>query len=245
MEDNKPRPAFVRFERRVCENHEASKQAGQFVGKDVDYALVTAPGTRDVYIVKASQWLENIKQEMNGDRLPREFYEHYVKMYEAWKNDEELPLNGSPIKGWGVISPAQQETLIRMHILTVEDLAASNDEALHRIGMGAVTLRDKARAWIAQLSDRGPLTQEISALKLDNRNLKASNESLMRQIEGMKETLSMLERQSLAVGMYGPAAKIPSSEEISLSDLIDPEPEANKQIPTRPRGRPKNSSPAP
>ena len=205
--EREERPALVRFERVAVEDKAASLQAGHYVAKDVDYALITPPYSKDVFKIKIPQWFANMQQDVANGRLPEKWERDYRDTYERWKAGQEIPLNGVPIKGWGVISPAQQETLTRLNILTVEDLAAVNDEGIRRIGMGAVELKNKAKAWLAQIKDKGPLTQEVAALKTENDVLKASVAALEKRVE-------LLSRQDHAEDAV-------ESSEIAASDILE------------------------
>lgn len=208
--DRKERPAYVRFERVPLEDKASSLQAGHYVAKDVDYALITPPYSKDVFKTKVVQWLADLKQQVNQDRLPREWAERYEEDYNRWKNGQEIPLRGSPIKGWGVISPAQQETIIRMNILTVEDLAGINDEGVKRIGMGGIDLKTKASAWLSQLSDKGPLTQEIASVRSENNQLRTQVENLTKQVENMMTQIKLSQINS----------KETEIQSISASDIL-------------------------
>lgn len=181
--DRQDRPAYVRFERVPVEDRPASVAAGHYVAKDVDYACITPPYSKDVMKFKIATWMENLDQEERNGRVPKAWVDNYKAAYRAWQNGQELPLTGTPIKGWGVLSPAQSETLIRMNVLTVEDLAAMNEEGLTRIGMGAVELRAKAKAWLSQLHDKGPLTMEVTALQARNAQLETTIAALTRQVD--------------------------------------------------------------
>jgi len=181
------RPAYVRFEIVPVEDKAASEAAGHYVGRDVEFALITPPYSKDIFKIKVPQWKLNMKQDVANGRLPEAWMDKYLEAYSKWKAGQEIPLNGTPIKGWGVISPSQQEMLIRMNILTVEDLSRMTMEGLQRIGMGAVDLKNKATGWLAQLNDKGPLTQKIAAVMAENDLLKNSVESLQKQVEKLME----------------------------------------------------------
>lgn len=176
-------PAYVRFERVPVEDVAASAREGRYVARDVDFALVTPMYSRDVFKAKVSTWLPELKRQAHEGKIPQEWLAHYEAAYAAFQKGQTLPLVGTPIKGWGVISPAQQEVLIRMMVLTVEDLAAINEEGMRSIGMGAVALRDKAKAWLSQLRDKGPLTQEVATLKASNASLTATVELLTQRVQ--------------------------------------------------------------
>ena len=206
-ENNNVMP-YVRFERIAVEDPVATREAGHYVARDIDMANITPPYSKDVMKYKVSNWLVQLESDVNNGRIPVEWLQKYKAAYEAWQKGQELPLEGIPIRGWGVCSPAQQETLIKLHILTVEQLAAANEEGLRRIGMGAVDLKNKADAWLKQLKKAGPATIEIAELKKENSSLKASVDSLEKRVA----ELSRLVEQS---GILNATASI------SADDLLD------------------------
>lgn len=221
LEKREDRPAYVRFQRRPIEDRSAGQREGRYVAKDVDYVLVTPPYSRDVFEQVATDWLAQMKKDAMNGRLPQEWYERYEQAYERWKKGEEMPLNGTPIKGWPVVSPAQQQNLVALNILTVEDLAAANDEGRRRIGMGAQDLCDKAKAWLSQSKDKGPLTMELSALKAENRSLKTRNEELEIRVRDLAERVEILQRGGLLREHFEERAP----EAIAASDIIPDQPQ--------------------
>ena len=219
------RPAYVRFERRPMEDKAASIREGRYVAKDVDFALVTPPYSKDCVEYKVEQWLINMDRNVRDGRIPEKWADQWKASYNSWKNGQEMPLSGTPIKGWGVLSPAQQQTLIAMNCLTVEDLAGINDEGLRRIGMGAVELRDKAKNWLASMKDHGAVTVQLAAMEQENRNLATTVESLKAQVEALK---NMIPRQPEMV-------QVGREPDISAAELLEDEPVVEE--PKR-RGRP-------
>lgn len=187
--ETKERPAYIRFERRAIEDRTASVAAGHYVGKDVDFAIVTPVGTKDEIPKLMSDWLPDLKQKVKEGRLPASHEEFYVRAYEAWKKGEEMPLEGTPIKGWQVISPAQQQNCITANIRTVEDLATANGEALTRIGMGGQELRQKAETWLKAAASLGTVVQINAALTAEIANLKVTVESLAKRNEALAQQL--------------------------------------------------------
>ena len=219
------RPAYVRFERRPMEDKAASIREGRYVAKDVDFALVTPPYSKDCVEYKVEQWLINMERNVRDGRIPEKWADQWKASYNSWKNGQEMPLSGTPIKGWGVLSPAQQQTLIAMNCLTVEDLAGINDEGLRRIGMGAVELRDKAKNWLASMKDHGAVTVQLAAMEQENRNLATTVESLKAQVEALK---NMIPRQPEMV-------QVGREPDISAAELLEDDPIVEE--PKR-RGRP-------
>lgn len=184
------RMPFVRFEQVAMENKAASLELGHYVAVDVDMAYVTPPYSKDIMKYKVKQWLDQLEVDCQNQRIPREWVEQYKKQYAYWKEGRELPLNGIPIKGWGVISPAQQETLIKMHVLTVEQLAVITEEGIRRLGMGGVDLKNKAEAWLKSLKKSGAITMELSELKAENARLKANQSVMESKIDELTRLVS-------------------------------------------------------
>lgn len=216
------RPAYVTFKREPVQDHARSQEVGHYVAKDVDFAHITPPYSKDVFITKVTDWLSNLDRDVAAGRLPQEWAANYKRAYQAWQSGQEIPLNGTPIKGWGIISPAMQETLVKQNIRTVEDLAACNDEGLRRLGMGAVELKNRAHAWLNTAKDTGKIAMENARLN---------------------EKVSMLEHQveSLTSQMKTYAAAANANiiiqervEEIASEDIIEPPPPP-KRGPGRPR----------
>jgi len=206
---------LVRFERQTVEDKAASLQAGRAVCKDVDYAIVTPPYSRDEVFKKATTFIQDVEAKGKLGIYSPQQVDLIVRQYQAWKNGHEMPLVGTPIKGWPVLTPAQQENLIRVNIPTVEYLAEANDEGLRNIGMGALDMKRKAIAWLAQATDKGPLTQQMAAIQAENDGLKISIDTLTRQVEALHKE---------------PLMSQPASQGIGIHDILDaPEPPARRQ----------------
>lgn len=226
--DRKEQPSLVRFERVAVEDKGETRKVGDGVVKyrDEDYVLVTPPYSKDVFRQRAVKWFAQMRIEVEKGRLPRKWFELYEESYKRWQRNEEMPLNGTPIKSWPALSPSQVKMLVSLNILTVESLAAVNDEGLRRIGMGGVELKNKAVAWLAQANDKGPLTHENAALKEENVALKARVSQLEARVNEL--AAKVINAQPSA------AVEQPHQESagISAGDILE-QPEAPK------RGRPK------
>lgn len=182
---------IVRFERVAVDDTAATKKAGQYVAKDVDYAYITPPFSKDEVVKKAVSFIEDNARKVSLNQMPRDVADRYKQQYDAWKNGQELPPDGTPIKGWPMISPAQQNMLIDRKIMTVEMLSQANDSALVLIGMGGVAMRNMALNWLAQAKDKGPLTMQMTEVQKENEILKGSIEALTKQVNALQELAKM------------------------------------------------------
>lgn len=211
------RPPYISFHRVAVEDAEASRAAGHYVAKDVDMVHVTPAYTKDVFKNNAAAWFGSKENDVANGRFPQRWLEEYKAQYAAWQRGQELPLNGVPVKGWGVISPAMQETLIRLRVLTVEDVAAMNSDGVKMIGPGAIDLKNKAIAWLKELKEKGGNTMEMAALKSENELLKGSVETLQRQVKALMQKLGSDEPASDTHTPNGA---------IAASDILEEDPRA-------------------
>mgnify|MGYP001613098773 CR=1 FL=1 len=185
-------PPLIEFSRLPVEDVNASKKAGHYVAKDVDYVTVTTRnGKGDGVIWKYDTFKANWEREANANRIPRQWLERAIANYERWNSGQDVPLDGTAILGWGIISPAQQQMLIHLNVKTIEHLAQANDELRTRIGMGALDLQRKAQAWLSQLREKGPSTMEIASLKQTNDIQSGQIATLTKQVEALVAQLRM------------------------------------------------------
>ena len=163
MEAKQDRPPFVNFEVRAEEDRTASIEQGHYVAVDVDYALITPAGSRDCVERKVSEWFTYLEEQVKGGRFPQAWLEGFKHKYKHWKETQELPVDGTPIKTWNALSPAQCKMLLDLNVRTVEDLAAGNEELISRMGMGGRQLRERAAAWLATAKDVGRSSEQLAA----------------------------------------------------------------------------------
>lgn len=164
MEIRDEMPAWVQFEVRAVEDRNATIKNGTYTTRDVEFALVTPPYSKDCIEKEVSAWLAEMDENVRNNRIPEKWRDGYRAKYDAWKKGLEIPEDGIPIKGWCMVSPAQQQNLIIIGIRTVEALAAMNDEGMKRYGMGALDLKNRAAAYLKQ-EKTGKVAQENAALK--------------------------------------------------------------------------------
>lgn len=210
------RPPYVSFHREAVENKARSLQEGRYVAVDVDFAHITPHYTKDVLIKKVATWLTQLEIDVNNGRFKAEWLELYKRQYAAWKNGQEIPLDGTPIKGWGILSPAQQETLIRMNVRTVEDAAKMNDDAMRMIGMGALDIKNKALAHLQASKDTGPVVMENAQLKARVEVAEATVAQLTSAVEALQAQLKTVLNQAPQSPQSAPVQK---AEAISLADV--------------------------
>lgn len=176
MEALKDRPPYVVFENRPVEDREATIRCGHIVHKDVPFALITPAGSRDRIEKVAAEWLDDKARDADAGRMPIEWLRGFHAKFEAWKAGQEVPVDGTPLSSWTLLSPAQAQNMKSMGLLTIEDVAAANAEALSRIGMGAMELKQKAIDWLKAANSVGASAAEMDKLRAD---LEAANQRII------------------------------------------------------------------
>lgn len=189
----KDRPPFVTFEVRAEEDRSASIEAGYYVARDIDYAIITPAGSKDRVEQKVGEWFAKLREQVQQERFPAEWLARYTENYKIWKSGQEVPLNGTSVKNWPMLSPAQRSTLLTLNVHTVEDLAVANEEVIARLGMGGRALRDKAQEWLASKDNgAGKQAEQIVAQKVALENSENVRKEQEAQILALKAQLEAL-----------------------------------------------------
>jgi len=168
MQIAQARPPYVEFKQIAIADPKRTNELGYRVTRDVDRAYIMQPGSRDVFEVDAEDWLKQIRDKALNDAhdaYPQEWIDQFRKKFEMFKEGQEAPVNGTHVREWPHLSPAQVQNLVAARIITVEDVAALTEEALNRVGMGSRELREKARDWLASRDMTKSALQENEALK--------------------------------------------------------------------------------
>ena len=119
--------------------------------------------------------------------------ERWPDLYSAFKKGIEIPETGTPIRHWPLLTTGKCSELLALHIRTVEDLAALNDNAIKRLGMGGRKLVEQAQLYLENAKSNAPinkLTEENEKLKED---LQAKNVQLNEQQKQINELAAKID----------------------------------------------------
>lgn len=182
MQNKEALPPYVKFSQRAVEDRSKELTAGKYGWKTVDFVEVTRPGQNDTHEREAQAWLDDLGRRAEAGLVPLQWHEHFLKAYAAWKEGNEIPEGGTPLKAWPLIDPAQVEHLLYLKIRTVEALAGLEDEALRKLGIGALELRRKAQAWVQAADSTGVVAAKLETLQVENAALREQVETMQRQL---------------------------------------------------------------
>lgn len=186
------RPPLVRFDVRAVEDRNATISAGRYIARNVEMICVTPPGTKDEAEFEWSDWLGRKREDVRKGRFHPDFLKQIEAAHDAWKDGNTIPENGTPIKGWPLLSPAKQQMYVMSNIRTVEDLAALTEEGMRNAGMGARGDKMLAQEWLAK-ADSGKAAAEITALRLKLEDTEERNRQLQGALDALSARLDAME----------------------------------------------------
>lgn len=181
---------YVEFELRPEEDREESIAQGMPVFKDVEFAMITMPGGGLVVDKPINEAL--LYEWKNGDNRRKPPSPFAYRAYEAWKEGREAPVNGTDLKNWPGVTPAQLKTCQNATVRTIEDLAEANADTIRKLGMGGVAMMEKAKAYLAS-ANQNKTSEEVSALLV---KLEALTDTVKRKDEQISDLLERLDEST-------------------------------------------------
>ena len=177
------RPPHVIFERRAEEDRQASIEAGRYISRDVDYAIVTPSGSKDRVERVVSDWFTMLAGEVRAERWPQAWLDQLKSGYEAWVRGQTPPEGGTPLSTWPALSPAQVKNWAQIGLRTIEELAEANEEALTAYGMGARDMKSRAKLFLENAGDSAALVAKLRASEELIASMQVRMESLEAQLK--------------------------------------------------------------
>lgn len=174
-----PKLPYVRFTSEVKEVRDAEGH----IQRSMEYmAHITPAGGKDEVVKKAEEWIAELRRkgETRGpfDAAANEYshwHEVFSKMFAQFKAGEEMTTTGTPLRACLAFLKTEVAACEAARVMSLEDLASANEEALMRIGMGARALKDKAAQLLMSAGD--------SRLAEENAALRAQVEALTQRVE--------------------------------------------------------------
>lgn len=181
---------FVAFKTETIEDAKRTKETGRMAFKDQAYAIITPPGGKSNNIERVDDFFTKMEHEVQVGRVHPDWVRKWRGDYELYQKGQEIPLDGTPIRGWKLLSGSQQEELTRLNILTVEALANLTDEGARNVGMGAVEFRRRAQAWLAQNEAHEGGAVQLTSLKRENDELKGTVSAMQEKLDELEKALA-------------------------------------------------------
>lgn len=98
--------------------------------------------------------------------------------YEAWKAGRDIPINGTPLAAWNLLTPEDAEMFKLHKVYTVEDVAALTAVHYNKFPIPNLNaLVEQARIFLAS-ADRNRAAGELADLRSQNEALKAEMDEI-------------------------------------------------------------------
>lgn len=185
------RPPYASFEMRAVEDRDLTVKRGMYMTKDVAFAVIIPPGSKDRVERKAEEWIADLELRVSEDRFKPEWLSQIKARYTEWINHREAPIDGTAIGNWPILSPSQRKACETYNIRTVEELANLSEEGMANLGMGSRALKDQAKSWLIAANDIGKVASRLAAVEVQMKTMQA-------EIAAKDERLSKFE------ALYGP-----------------------------------------
>lgn len=151
--------------------------------------IADKPGEfREVHKVKwakrGTNGHETVESVHRLKKMPQ-LWERIEPAYERWLKGQETPVDGTPLEAWPGLTKGQVDHMRLLHIRSVEDLAQCTDSALEKIGMGARTLRDRARTYVQAKAGSAQIEAALAKRDEENEQLRAEVAELRALVQSL------------------------------------------------------------
>lgn len=169
IEDRQKETAHAEFFLMPQIDHAKTVKAGSNIYIDLEFVAITPMGSG------ANTRVEKRVTDVERGRFPA--------AYEAFLEGREPDIEGTDLRNWPIISPAQLKTCQGAKVFSVEQLAALNEPGMRSIGMGSQHLVNKAKAYVQAHGG------ENAKLASDNALIKQDVERLGKRVVELEESL--------------------------------------------------------
>jgi hypothetical protein len=165
---------YVRFFMQPMQDKAKTLEEGRPIFVDTEYVQIMVPGDKGNVVMRS------VRDE-DRHRFP--------KQYQAFKNNEEEIVEGTPLEKWNFISAAQVEELKYFGIRTVESLATIADTHAQKF-MGIQLLKQRAAEYMDATAADAPIAQLQDELATRDSKISEQDQviaDLMSRIEALEQ----------------------------------------------------------
>lgn len=173
---------FVKFEDKPIKDKQATEDQGRPIYREVPHISIRAAGSQNFVCRRAT--------EADKGRFPNH--------YSAFKNKREMPVEGTLLKEWPLISRTMAIELEALEVKTVEQLVSMSDQNSQNF-MGINELKRKAQLFLDHAAGEAPLLKMQA--ELDQRDQKIAQQETT--INLMMERLNALESADMPLSKLG------------------------------------------
>lgn len=167
----------IRFFHKEVEDKHGSIDAGRTVFKTEEWIEFSTPGSSG-------------RMQVTPMRVRDEHRKLYAQAYNAWKNNEEPPVDGTTLNEFPMINQGMRDSFKRAGIKTIEALSVADENVLRHVGPGARDAQNKARAWLDASKNTGTVVAKSVANEARLAAQDKMIEKLQKQVVELNELLT-------------------------------------------------------
>jgi hypothetical protein len=171
---------LVKFFVKEVRDNAKSLTEGRNIFKEVEYVDIKIPGNRTGGACHPAQFRDK-------QRFPRH--------YEAFVQRREMPVEGTPLSEWPIMTRTMVEELAFHNVKTVEQLLSMSDTHASKF-MGINDYKAKAKAWLEK-TDETARINEIESLKEANNEKDEKILSLETQMTELMARFDLMDSKSI------------------------------------------------
>jgi len=197
---------FVKFENKPVQDKQATADQGRPIFKEIPHISIRAAGSQNFVCRRASH--------ADRQRFPRHFA--------AFEQKQEMPVEGTLLSEWPLISRTMAKELEGLEVKTVEQLVNMSDQNSQNF-MGINELKRKAQLFLDHAAGEAPLIKMQD--ELTQRDATIAQQQTM--INLMSERLNALEKGTPAVIV--PDTTVEKMDEPAAEVKATPKPRASRR----------------
>ena len=170
------RGLFVEFHTEDIHQEFESEEQGRPIFKQTAFISIYIPGDKTKKVTRP------VRTSWFGDTPPDT--ERFPSQWAAYQAGAKEMAKGLPLSEWPGMTSSQVKELNGVNIYTVEALAEVNDANLANLGLGARSLRDKAKAYLDRMAEGVTVAQ-----------VEAQNNDLQRQLDELRASMQEAPRR--------------------------------------------------
>lgn len=219
-------PVIPIFKMDAVKMEYASREAGRPIMEDREFVTLVIPGARGT----------TVYEEVNDEhkrRWPRE--------YQAFKENREVPLSGTPLSEIPGMSQALVLELQAMHVRTAEQMRDLSDTALQNLGTGARIIREKVTRWLEAATDAAPLEKALADADRQTIEITRLNGVIRDQAEQIKSLSDQVQALRVQPGLVGqptfeapPQMQTPAMSAIEIAAAEEGRRQSRQKAPKEP-----------
>lgn len=144
-------------------------------------------------------------------------WEQIEPAYRAWKEGQEIPLNGTPLAVWPGVTPEQIDVFRQFSVRTVEEVAALTETQMEKIRLPNMREMKAQASLFMQNMDRSQSAEEQMRM---NATMEAMSDRMAQLEEALARATAELEKKSEGVANDSESATVGTTSDATVDEEV-------------------------